>query len=156
MPQDQTALTNLRPTPFGPTVMLPHSTNIQATHSGQKPLLQHSFSAKAKTAHVLDGITNASLISIGQLCDDDCVAVLDKKKLLRFSKTRNAFCRATATLLMDYGTSLSLHPALSPHVFRHPVSNSMLSFEKTFPKRILSSISTVAVGAMYSLPGKKQ
>jgi hypothetical protein len=78
MPQDQTALTNLQPTPFGPTVMLPDSTNIQATHSGQLSL-HPSFSAKAKTAHVLDGITNASLISLGQLCDDDCIAVLDKK-----------------------------------------------------------------------------
>jgi hypothetical protein len=48
------------------TVMLPDSTNSQATHSGQLPF-HHSFSAKAKTAHVLDGITNASLISIGQL-----------------------------------------------------------------------------------------
>jgi hypothetical protein len=83
MPQDQIALLNLRPTPFGPTVMLPDSTNIQATHSGQLPL-HPSFSAQATTAHVLDGITNASLISIGQLCDDDCVAVLDKKAIKVF------------------------------------------------------------------------
>jgi hypothetical protein len=83
MPQDQASLMNLRPTPFGPTVMLPDSTNIQATHSGQLPL-HHSFSMKAKTAHVLDGITNASLISIGQLCDDDCVAVLDKRVIKVF------------------------------------------------------------------------
>jgi hypothetical protein len=83
MPQDQTALTNLWLTPFGPTAMLPDSTNIQATHNGQLPL-HHSFSAKAKTVHIFDGITNASLMSIGQLCDDDCVDVLDKKVIKVF------------------------------------------------------------------------
>ena len=39
------------------------------------------FSVRAKTAHVLAGITNASLLSIGQLCDDNCIAILDKKKI---------------------------------------------------------------------------
>jgi hypothetical protein len=39
---------------------------------------------KAKTAYVLDGITNASLISIGQLCDNNCIAVLDKRQLKAF------------------------------------------------------------------------
>jgi hypothetical protein len=60
--------------------MLPDSTTIQATQSGQLPL-HRSLSTKATTAHILDGITNSSLISIGQLCDDDCIAVLDKMKL---------------------------------------------------------------------------
>jgi hypothetical protein len=58
--------------------MLPDSTHIQATHSGILPF-HESLSDKAKTAHVLDGIANAPLISVGQLCDDDCIAVLDKK-----------------------------------------------------------------------------
>jgi hypothetical protein len=84
MTKDQTVvLTNLQTTPFGPTVMLPNSTNIQATHSGQLPF-HPSFSEKAKTAHILDGITNASSISIGQLCDDDCIAVLDNKLIKTF------------------------------------------------------------------------
>jgi hypothetical protein len=88
-PSDRTVLSALRSTPFGPTVMLPDSTNIQATqHSGQLPL-HSSLSATAKTAHILDGMTNSSLISIGQLCDDDCVAVLDKRKLQVFK--RNAY-----------------------------------------------------------------
>jgi hypothetical protein len=63
--------------------MLPDCTSIQATHSGQLPL-HPLFSAKAKTAHVLDGITNASLISIGLLCDDDCIAVLNKQLIWVF------------------------------------------------------------------------
>jgi hypothetical protein len=69
--------------------MLPDSTSthIQVTHSGLLPF-HHSLSDKAKTAHVLDGITNASLISIGQLCDDDCIAVLDKKLIKIFKNKK--------------------------------------------------------------------
>jgi hypothetical protein len=63
--------------------MLPGSSSIQATHSGQLPF-HSSLSTKAKTAHVLDGITNSSLVSMGQLCDDNCIAVLDKRKLQVF------------------------------------------------------------------------
>jgi hypothetical protein len=80
---DMKALTEIRSSPFRPSVLLPDSTQIQATHSGTLPL-HHSLSTKAKTAHLLDGITNASLISIDQLCDDNCVAILDKKQIQVF------------------------------------------------------------------------
>jgi hypothetical protein len=42
----------------------------------------------AKTAHVLDGMTNSLLISIGQLCDDDCGAILDKQRLQVFKNSK--------------------------------------------------------------------
>jgi hypothetical protein len=67
--------------------MLPDSTLIQATHAGLLPL-PSALSTKAKTAHVLDGITNSSLISIGQLCDNDCIAVLNKNKLQVFKNEK--------------------------------------------------------------------
>jgi hypothetical protein len=111
MPRDQTALTNLRPTPFGPTVMLPNSTTIQATHAGQLPF-HPSFSDKAKTAHVLDDITNSSLISIGQLCHDDCIAVLDKK-LIKIFKNQECILmgqRNTTDGLWD----IIIHPSNDP------------------------------------------
>jgi hypothetical protein len=73
--------------------MLPDSTSIQATHSGQLPF-HSSLSTKAKTAHVLDGITNASLVSIGQLCDDNCLVVFDKEQLRVF---KNHECILTGT-----------------------------------------------------------
>jgi hypothetical protein len=92
-PSDRTVLSAPRSTPFGPTVMLPDSTNIQATHTGLLPL-NSSLSTTAQIAHILDGMTNSSLISIGQLCDDDCVAVLDKRKLQIFK--RNA-CMLSGT-----------------------------------------------------------
>jgi hypothetical protein len=73
--------------------MLPDSTNIQATHSGQLPF-HPSFSEQAKTAHVLDGITNSSLVSIGQLCADNCFAVLDKK-LIKIFKDKKCILMGT-------------------------------------------------------------
>jgi hypothetical protein len=84
---DQNVLSNLRATPAGPTVMLPDSSHVQATQSGILPL-HHSLSTTAKTARVLDEMTNSSLISIGQLCDDDCVAILDKQRLQEFKNNR--------------------------------------------------------------------
>ena len=79
--------------------MLPDSSHVQATQSGLLPL-HHSLSATAKTAHVLDGMTNSSLISIGQLCDDDCVAILDKQRLFYIGLSVDGF--------MDVGTFYSL------------------------------------------------
>jgi hypothetical protein len=87
---DQHALSRLHPTPFGPTVMLSDSTHTRVTQTG-KLSLHSSLSAKAKQAHILDGITNSSLISLGQLCDDNCVAILDKTKI-------NIFKHATCIL----------------------------------------------------------
>ena len=34
-----------------------------------------------KKAHIFDGLHSASLISLGQLCDDDCVTILDKNEI---------------------------------------------------------------------------
>ena len=34
-----------------------------------------------KTGNVLNGLMNASLLSIGQLCDDNCIAVFSKYRL---------------------------------------------------------------------------
>jgi hypothetical protein len=65
--------------------MLPDSTNMPVTQAGQLPL-HSSLSKTATAAHILDGMTKSSLISIGQLCDDDCVAVLGKRKLQVFKR----------------------------------------------------------------------
>ena len=50
------------------------------TKSGLLPL-HSSLSQQAKTGSVLKGLNNVSLLLLGQLCDDDCVAVLDKRFL---------------------------------------------------------------------------
>jgi hypothetical protein len=132
-PSDRTVLSALRSTPFGPTVMLPDSTNMQVTHAGQLPL-HSSLSAKAKTAHILDGMTNSSLISIGQLCDDDCVAALDNFKS---SSATPACSAALATKLMACGTLpflfLALHrPADPRHHFNYCEAQSWVLVNHVF------------------------
>ena len=103
--------------PFGPSVTLP----------GHPPF-PNGLSARAKKAHVLDGITNASLLSIGQLCNDNCVAILDKKKIEIFKDnnpvvtgTRNPTdglwdipipSLANSTHLSSTGTSLEMYHRL--------------------------------------------
>ena len=122
--------------------MLPDSTSIQATHSGQLPL-HPSLSAKAKTAHVLAGITNASLISIGQLCDDNCIAVLDKRKLNVFKNNECILqgARNTADGLWDIAiptvvsssqTVLSSQTASTKHVqLSKPQANAIIRKDLT-------------------------
>jgi hypothetical protein len=116
-PSDRTVLSSLRSTPFGPTVMLPDSTNIQATHAGQLPLHSSLSKTATTTAHILDGMTNSSLISIGQLCDDDCVAVLDKRNLQVFKRnacvlsgTRNKIDGLWDIALPISGTTSTIRP----------------------------------------------
>ena len=91
--QDTAALENLQPVSFGPVVNLPDSTSIQAQKQGNV-LLHPSLSHNATTSHVFNHLTNASLLSIGQLCDDDCIATF-QKKLLHIYKNR--ICILTGT-----------------------------------------------------------
>jgi hypothetical protein len=60
--------------------LLPNNDTIQASQTGKLPL-HPSLSDNATTAHFLDGITNSSLISLGQLCDDNCIAIFTKQKM---------------------------------------------------------------------------
>ena len=54
---------------------------MSTTRTGNTPPLASSLSAHAKKAHIFYGLHSASLISLGQLCDDDCVNILDKNEI---------------------------------------------------------------------------
>ena len=77
---DKIALTSIQNVLNGPQVSLPNGTTVQASESGMIPL-HSSLSATAQKAHVFPSLTSASLISIGQLCDDGCTAILNDKAL---------------------------------------------------------------------------
>ena len=63
-----------------PQVNLPDGSKMTATDIGILPL--GDFLSKiAKQGNVLKGLANSSLLSIGQLCDDNCVAVFNKHNL---------------------------------------------------------------------------
>ena len=64
----------------GPKVQLPNNDTMSASRTGNIPL-GISLRSHAKKAHIFDGLHSASLISLGQLCDDECVAILDKNEI---------------------------------------------------------------------------
>ncbi len=84
---------NLKPTQAGPIVTLPNHSTIQAQAEGTLNL-HPSLSATATKAHVFDGLTNASLLSVGQLCDDDCTAIFEKHSM-RIQKNGITFIQGT-------------------------------------------------------------
>ena len=51
--------------------------NIETSKRALVPLAKE-LSTKAKVGHMFDGLQSGSLLSIGQLCDDDCVALFTK------------------------------------------------------------------------------
>ena len=59
------------------SIFLPDGHTITSTYQGQLPLPSH-LAAKTKVAKVLPSLHN-SLLSIGQLCDDNCIAVFHKR-----------------------------------------------------------------------------
>ena len=65
---------------LGPQVTLPNNCSIQATKQGHLPL-DPSLFKKVTSALILPSLKSASLLSLGQLCDDDYEVLLDKKKL---------------------------------------------------------------------------
>ena len=74
---DSSVLQKVRTTQIRPVVTLPDLSTIQATAEG-KLSIHPVLSEQATTAHIFDDLTNTSLLSVGQLCDDDCTAIFDK------------------------------------------------------------------------------
>ena len=64
----------------GPIVQQPDNTSLQATGSGSLPL-STDLTPKAQEAYVLPNLKSASLIALGQLCDDGCKVVLSPERL---------------------------------------------------------------------------
>ena len=61
-------------------VTLPNGESIKITQKGLIPM-DKELSTTATTAYILPNLHNTSLLSIAQLCDDDCLAIFDKKNM---------------------------------------------------------------------------
>jgi hypothetical protein len=70
--------TKITPTSNGPSVQVANGETIETTKRVIVPLAAPELSTQAKTGHIFDSLQSGSLISIGQLCDDDCVALFSK------------------------------------------------------------------------------
>jgi hypothetical protein len=61
----------------GPTVLAANGNVMRTTSVGQLPLSSF-LSCAAQSAYVIDELQTGTLISLGQLCDDDVTAVFSK------------------------------------------------------------------------------
>ena len=76
---DSHVLDNVVDDTTGPTVMLPDMTKITANKKGTVAI--PGLSMGAKTVHILPNLKSASLLSMGQLCDDGCEITLTNKNI---------------------------------------------------------------------------
>ena len=85
MIRDKSVLQNLLHQ-LGPTVYLPNNDSITSNECGHLPI-PNLKSSSTKT-HILPALQNSSLISLGQLCDDDCIVHLTKTNLSVFKNDK--------------------------------------------------------------------
>jgi hypothetical protein len=80
-------LSNTTVVRHGPTVLSASGTPMLPTFQGQL-ILSNKLSRPAQSAFVLDDLKTGTLISLAQLCDDNCVAIFSKYdvKLLKNNK----------------------------------------------------------------------
>ena len=70
-------LANIKETRNVSTVKLPNNENMNATKTGILPP-SRSLGTHAKKAHILDVLHGALIIFLCQLCDNECIAILDQ------------------------------------------------------------------------------
>ena len=70
-------LKNIQKLSNGPIAHLPNNTTVQATHKATINL-HANISSPASEVLIFPHLTNESLISIGQLCDDNCIVIFTK------------------------------------------------------------------------------
>lgn len=78
---------------MGPTVRLPKNHFITSTVKVHLPI--PSLSIKATKTHIFKDLRSASLISIGQICDNDCLALFSKFNLKIFNKNGKTILSGT-------------------------------------------------------------
>ena len=72
--EDAPNLKNVQTITNGPSAKLPNNALIKTTSKGYLAY-PACLSPSAKTALIYPALKNASLLSIGQLCDDNCLAL---------------------------------------------------------------------------------
>ena len=75
--QDQPHCSKPTPSSTNITVLAADGNKMTSSHTAQIPLAPQ-LSPNASTGHILKGLTTGSLISIGKLCDDECIAIFTK------------------------------------------------------------------------------
>ena len=71
----------------GPIVTLPGGDSMEPTH--ETSLNIPALSEAGNKAYVFPKLKSANLISVGQLCDDNCDILLNKNKCARLETTKS-------------------------------------------------------------------
>jgi hypothetical protein len=125
--------TNIKTTATGPAVRVANGETIHTTKSVIVPLAPE-LSTTAKVGHIFDRLQSGSLISIGQLCDDECVALFTKYnvKIIKDGKIIIIGARDSSNGLWNIPLAPKAQPLAStaPHVFQ-PIANSAIRDVKT-------------------------
>ena len=142
----------------GPSVLLPDNSTVTATTKGILPL-SRSLTSKAQTAHVIPAL-HTSLISLGQLADDDCSILLNKRFLAVFKHFK---CILTGVRNPTDGLwDIPLHQPLQPATQRMNViipKNKQLSTMVQYIHATLFSptkstlLKAIAAGNLITWPG---
>ena len=122
--EDESILTDIQPVVNGPEVKQPDCTTLKITKRGFLPF-HPSLTNTATQASVLPKLRSSSLVAIGQLCDDNCVAVFDKKSLSVYKNnkiilkgTRNHF-DGLWDIIIPFKRTIPKMPTLTPQPSQH-------------------------------------
>ena len=80
---DTTCAHSLKHITNGPNIFQPDKSTLTTTKTCTIPI-HKEISSTAKAAYVVPNLKNSSLLSIGKLCDDNCIALFTKKNLFIF------------------------------------------------------------------------
>ena len=109
------------------SVTLPNNSIITSTH--QAPLNIPQLSADANKAHIFPQLQSANLISIGQLCDDNCTVTFTKHNV---NVTKNQQSIITGQRNHENGMwVIPLQSFQSNHSNKQHLSNGIIKYDTT-------------------------
>ena len=122
----------------GPTVLSASGTPMRSKLQGTLPL-SPSLSTKAQSAFVLDDLQTGTLISLAQLCDDNCIAIFNKFEV-RILKQDEIII--TGKRMSNGLWSIPLTPVTAPPVHQ---ANGILRLDR--PRQELAAYHHAALGS---------
>ena len=107
---------------LGPTVQQPDNSILRSQGSVQVPLT-NKLSNAAQHALILPNLNSASLLSLGQICDDGCTVVLTNKKL-SVVKNKEVLLQGVRNLQDDIWDIPIKQPNMTTHNYKIPTSHT--------------------------------
>ena len=85
--QDKLCTINTQQIHNGPLIQKPDKSYLQITKKCTIPMNEH-LTSTSTSGYIVPGLKNASLLSIGKLCDDGCIALFTKKNMFVFKSNQ--------------------------------------------------------------------